>query len=162
MVLAPRPVLMQCLPQRDTLHPDPTLTQAMLRMASAQAAPRAQGPPGTGKTAVIVALVSALHAQRWAAPPGGGPAPAAAAGAGAAAAGAARRRAAAAAARVLVCAQSNAAVDELVVRLAHGFLDSADGAVRCAPGGAARRAPGGPRQRRCGLTGVRRSGPGSP
>ncbi len=156
MVLAPRPVLMQCLPQRDTLHPDPTLTQAMLRMASAQAAPRAQGPPGTGKTAVIVALVSALPAQRWAAPP------AAAAGAGAGAAGAARRPAAAAAARVLVCAQSNAAVDELVVRLAHGFLDSADGAVRCAPGGAARRAPGGPRQRRCGLTGVRRSGPGSP
>ncbi len=156
MVLAPRPVLMQCLPQRDTLHPDPTLTQAMLRMASAQAAPRAQGPPGTGKTAVIVALVSALHAQRGAAPP------AAAAGAGAGAAGAARRPAAAAAARVLVCAQSNAAVDELVVRLAHGFLDSADGAVRCAPGGAARRAPGGPRQRRCGLTGVRRSGPGSP
>ena len=154
MVLAPRPVLMQCLPQRDTLHPDPTLTQAMLRMASAQAAPRAQGPPGTGKTAVIVALVSALHAQRWAAPP--------AAAAGAGAAGAARRPAAAAAARVLVCAQSNAAVDELVVRLAHGFLDSADGAVRCAPGGAARRAPGGPRQRRCGLTGVRRSGPGSP
>jgi len=128
MVSAPRPVLMQCLPDRDTLHPDPTLTQAMLRRASAQAAPRAQGPPGTGKTAVIVALVSALHAQRRAAPPG------AAADAGAGAAGPTQRPAAAAGARVLVCAQSNAAVDELVVRLAHGFLNSADGAVRCAPG----------------------------
>ena len=77
---------------------------------------------------MIVALVSALHAQRWAAPP------AAAADAGAGAAGPAPRTAAAAGARVLVCAQSNAAVDELVVRLAHGFLNSPDGALRCAPG----------------------------
>ena len=65
-----------------------------------------QGPPGTGKTSAIVALVSALCATRRAAP--------AAAGAGRLADGAP----AGAAAHVLVCAQSNAAVDELVVRLA--------------------------------------------
>lgn len=65
-----------------------------------------QGPPGTGKTSAIVALVSALCAKRRAA--------AAAAGAGELADGAP----AGSAAHVLVCAQSNAAVDELVVRLA--------------------------------------------
>lgn len=81
-----------------------------------------QGPPGTGKTSAIVALVSAFHAQRRAAP--------------AAAAGALEELGGDPEAvppsgvRVLVCAQSNAAVDELVVRLAHGFYDGSDGVQR--------------------------------
>ena len=65
-----------------------------------------QGPPGTGKTSAIVTLVSALCAKRRAA--------VAAADAG----GLATGEAAGSAVRVLVCAQSNAAVDELVTRLA--------------------------------------------
>ena len=61
----------------------------------------AQGPPGTGKTHAIVAMVTALLLHSPAAAttaPGNQP-------------GTKQRR-------VLVCAQSNAAVDELVVRLA--------------------------------------------
>ncbi len=82
-----------------------------------------QGPPGTGKTSTIVALVSAfLSLQAGEAPAlpeklskgtrGQGPA-------------AAGRR------RVLVCAQSNAAADELTLRLSNGVLDKETGLKRC-------------------------------
>lgn len=73
-----------------------------------------QGPPGTGKTNTIVALVSALlgsgavggQAGQQAGAPGRGP-------------------------KVLVCAQSNAAVDELALRLSRGILDRGSGQPRC-------------------------------
>lgn len=92
-------------------------------------APSRPGPPGTGKTSVILGIVSALLATKG--PP--------AARATAAATG--RRGAADAApairgmrltgpppnARVLVCAQSNAAIDEIVARLAAQGVWRADG-----------------------------------
>ena len=80
-----------------------------------------QGPPGTGKTSTIVAIVSALLG----------------AAAGPQQQGSAGGFIAAAAGRVLVCAQSNAAVDELALRLSTSVLDAASGMPRCAHAGAA-------------------------
>ena len=80
-----------------------------------------QGPPGTGKTSTIVAIVSALL----------GIAPAQQQPVGSASPGAAGGR------RVLVCAQSNAAVDELALRLSNGVRDAASGKPRCAHAGVA-------------------------
>jgi len=71
-----------------------------------------QGPPGSGKTSTIVSMVSSILSS-----PGSGPAdqPSAAE--------PSHRR-------VLVCAQSNAAVDELTLRLSSGSLD-ASGKAKC-------------------------------
>ena len=82
-----------------------------------------QGPPGTGKTSTIVALVSAflslqagkgltLPEKLPRGPKGQAPATM-------------RRR------RILVCAQSNAAADELTLRLSNGVLDKETGLKRC-------------------------------
>ena len=80
-----------------------------------------QGPPGTGKTSTIVALASAfLSLQPDASPaapvklPKGQQAPA-------------QKHLG----RILVCAQSNAAVDELTLRLSTGVLDKHTGDTRC-------------------------------
>ena len=82
---------------------------------------RMQGPPGTGKTSTIVAIVSALlGTAAMQQQLGGGGSPAAAA-----------------AGRVLVCAQSNAAVDELALRLSTGVRDTTSGKQRCARAGIA-------------------------
>ena len=79
-----------------------------------------QGPPGTGKTSTIVALASAfLSLQPDASPaapaklPKGQQAPA-------------QKHMG----RILVCAQSNAAVDELTLRLSTGVLDKHTGDTR--------------------------------
>ena len=79
-----------------------------------------QGPPGTGKTSTIVALASAfLSLQPDASPtvptklPMGQEAPA-------------QKHLG----RILVCAQSNAAVDELTLRLSTGVLDKHTGDSR--------------------------------
>ena len=79
-----------------------------------------QGPPGTGKTSTIVALASAFLSLQpdasLAAPvklPKGQQAPA-------------QKHLG----RILVCAQSNAAVDELTLRLATGVLDRHTGNTR--------------------------------
>ena len=68
-----------------------------------------QGPPGTGKTSTIVVLASSLLGL----PPEEGPA--------------APSRAPR---RILVCAQSNAAADELTLRLSQGILDRETGTAR--------------------------------
>ena len=65
-----------------------------------------QGPPGTGKTSTIVAMVSSFLNRSMAVPseePSTEEQPSCC--------------------RVLVCAQSNAAVDELALRLSKGLLD---------------------------------------
>jgi len=62
---------------------------------------------GTGKTNTIVAIVSALLGTKAAEVSG--------------------TKRVDKPARILVCAQSNAAVDELAVRLSHGIFDSASG-----------------------------------
>lgn len=77
-----------------------------------------QGPPGTGKTKTIVAMVGALLSEQLGSQPTQGtpvgvpmrP------GAAAAAANQARQK------KLLVCAPSNAAVDELVLRLKSGII----------------------------------------
>ncbi|BDA50111.1 probable helicase SEN1 at C-terminar half [Coccomyxa sp. Obi] len=74
-----------------------------------------QGPPGTGKTSTIVAMVSSFLSRSKAVPSeepntNTGTAPSCC--------------------RVLVCAQSNAAVDELALRLSKGILDGS-GKPRC-------------------------------
>ena len=85
-----------------------------------------QGPPGTGKTSTIVGLVSAFLGSAAPAAQPRQPRPAA------------QQQepvlAAAGALRVLVCAQSNAAVDELALRLSTGILDSDSGKSRFLPG----------------------------
>lgn len=63
-----------------------------------------QGPPGTGKTACIVAMVSALLLENASDASSHSPA------LGSSSSSSSHRR-------ILVCAQSNAAVDELVARL---------------------------------------------
>ena len=82
-----------------------------------------QGPPGTGKTSTIMALVSAFLSLRAGEVPAlpeklpkgpRGQAPAAT-----------RPR------RILVCAQSNAAADELTLRLSNGVLEKETGLKRC-------------------------------
>lgn len=81
-----------------------------------------QGPPGTGKTSTIVALASALLGlppeEGPAAPSRGPKAP---------------TEPSSAPRRILVCAQSNAAVDELTLRLSNGILDRDTGAERYHP-----------------------------
>ncbi|CAL8465380.1 g4916 [Coccomyxa elongata] len=62
-----------------------------------------QGPPGTGKTSTIVAMVSSFLNRSKAVPP--------------------EEPSTQTGCRVLVCAQSNAAVDELALRLSKGLLD---------------------------------------
>ena len=77
-----------------------------------------QGPPGTGKTSTIVALASAflsLRANRGPTVPSKVPK--------------AQSSADTSSPRILVCAQSNAAVDELVLRLSKGVIDK-DGVPR--------------------------------
>ena len=78
-----------------------------------------QGPPGTGKTSTIVALASAFLSL----PPEEGPAAPSKAPKGS-------KDKAPAPRRILVCAQSNAAVDELTQRLSQGILDRETGTER--------------------------------
>ncbi len=78
-----------------------------------------QGPPGTGKTSTIVALASAFLSL----PPEDGPAAPSKAPKGSKDKSSAPRR-------ILVCAQSNAAVDELTQRLSKGILDKDTGSER--------------------------------
>ena len=89
-----------------------------------------QGPPGTGKTSTVVAVVSAILATapmpQPAQQPGIPPARAAAKAAAAPQA----KQPAEAKVRVLLCAQSNSAVDELVIRLADPGIVGADGQRR--------------------------------
>ena len=80
-----------------------------------------QGPPGTGKTSTIVALVSAFLSLRA----GEGPALPEQLPKGPKAPAAMRPR------RILVCAQSNAAADELTLRLSNGVLNKETGLKRC-------------------------------
>ena len=81
-----------------------------------------QGPPGTGKTSTIVALASALLGL----PPQEGPAASSKAPKG-------PKEASLSPRRILVCAQSNAAVDELTLRLSKSVLDKDSGTVRYLP-----------------------------
>ena len=78
-----------------------------------------QGPPGTGKTSTIVALASAFLSL----PPEEGPAAPGKALKGS-------KEKLSAPRRILVCAQSNAAVDELTQRLSKGILDRDTGTER--------------------------------
>ncbi|MCJ1297187.1 DEAD-box type RNA helicase [Xylographa carneopallida] len=78
-----------------------------------------QGPPGTGKTSTIVALASALLGL----PPQEAPAACSKAPKG-------PKEASLSPRRILVCAQSNAAVDELTLRLSKGVLDRDTGTER--------------------------------
>ena len=81
-----------------------------------------QGPPGTGKTSTIVALASALLGL----PPQEAPAETSKAPKG-------PKEASPGPRRILVCAQSNAAVDELTLRLSKGVLDRDTGTERYLP-----------------------------
>ena len=88
-----------------------------------------QGPPGSGKTSTVVAMISALLAnkghttpahqihQQTAVPPK-------------AQSRTAGTLKAAPSVRVLVCAQSNAAIDELIMRLADPGIFGTDGRYR--------------------------------
>ncbi len=69
-----------------------------------------QGPPGTGKTSTIVAMVSSFLNRSKAVP--------------------LEEPSTQTGCHVLVCAQSNAAVDELALRLSKGLLDGS-GKPRC-------------------------------
>ena len=88
-----------------------------------------QGPPGTGKTSTVIAMISSLL---QAIQPTAGPnlkqyLPTTSLG---------KRDEAGQAAtkvRILVCAQSNAAIDELVMRLADPGIIGADGRYRYGP-----------------------------
>ncbi|CAG9467508.1 unnamed protein product [Pedinophyceae sp. YPF-701] len=86
-----------------------------------------QGPPGTGKTSAILGIISALSACVRGPPPEVTPVQLTASAPGECAVTAAR--AGRSGARILVCAQSNAACDELVLRLTTSGLLGADGEV---------------------------------
>jgi hypothetical protein len=73
-----------------------------------------QGPPGTGKSDTIVSMAAAFLA---AASPAHGPP---------------GQASSTSRPRLLVCAQSNAAVDELVLRFSKGVPDGASSQPRCA------------------------------
>ncbi|OSX80970.1 hypothetical protein BU14_0031s0139 [Porphyra umbilicalis] len=79
-----------------------------------------QGPPGTGKTSTIIALLSALLADKLSGDAANAHIPGRPLGGGEARRGAAR---------VLVCAPSNAAVDEILARVSSGGLYLPDGGV---------------------------------
>ena len=81
-----------------------------------------QGPPGTGKTSAIIGMVSALLARNGEVavqqPEQPASKPRAVSWEGDGKKGSPDRDSSVPAARVLVCAQSNAAIDELIARLA--------------------------------------------
>lgn len=156
----PPPLSAVPLPRRlkEKLQEDYNPSQ-LLAIAAAVCGPArvtlVQGPPGTGKTAAIVGIISALSA--CARGEEGGAAGRGRSGGGSGAAGlregggekeaqgdrgerevtweeqvAAMEGGEAPAARVLVCAQSNAAIDELLLRLASRGLYGRDGRRRAA------------------------------
>ncbi|KAL0045065.1 hypothetical protein WJX82_006977 [Trebouxia sp. C0006] len=81
-----------------------------------------QGPPGTGKTSAIIAIISALLAKHYGT------------GKGRAGAGTTPASAPTPKFRILVCAQSNAAIDEVIARLASPGLLMGSDKTRRRPG----------------------------